>query len=67
MLVQSDCAQEILHNANKRQEETDADEIQKLLSDISKDCLELIFVTFCDKSESYKTRRWVIYTPCSDG
>ncbi|KAL5345570.1 hypothetical protein ACLOAV_009321 [Pseudogymnoascus australis] len=49
---------EFLHNANKRQEETDTDEIQKLLSDISKDCLELIFVTFCDKSESYKTRRW---------
>ncbi|OBT77854.1 hypothetical protein VF21_03280 [Pseudogymnoascus sp. 05NY08] len=48
---------ESLHNANKNQEATD--DIQKSLSDISKDCLELIFVTFCDKSESYKTRRWV--------
>ncbi|OBT53722.1 hypothetical protein VE04_05442 [Pseudogymnoascus sp. 24MN13] len=48
---------EFLHNANKKQEA--ADDIQKSLSDISKDCLELIFVTFCDKSESYKTRRWV--------
>ncbi|KFY15339.1 hypothetical protein V492_02054 [Pseudogymnoascus sp. VKM F-4246] len=48
---------EFLHNANKKQEEID--DIQKLLSDIGKDCLELIFVTFCDKSESYKTRRWL--------
>ncbi|OBT70100.1 hypothetical protein VE03_00409 [Pseudogymnoascus sp. 23342-1-I1] len=49
---------EFLHNGNKRQEATGTDEIQKSLSDVSKDCLELIFVTFCDKSESYKTRRW---------
>ncbi|KFY45151.1 hypothetical protein V494_01118 [Pseudogymnoascus sp. VKM F-4513 (FW-928)] len=48
---------EFLHNANKKQEETD--DIQKLLSDIGKDCLELIFVTFCNKGEPYKTRRWL--------
>jgi hypothetical protein len=49
--------QEFLHNGNNKEEETS--EIQKSLSDVSKECLELIYVTFCDKSESYTTRRWV--------
>lgn len=61
MLVHSDCTQKFLHNGNKKEEEKD--ETHKSLSDVGKDCLELIFVTFCDKSESYKTRRWVICTP----
>jgi hypothetical protein len=65
MVVHSDCVQEFLHNANKKQEATN--DIQRSLSDISKDCLELIFITFCDRSESYKTRRWVIYAPCMEG
>lgn len=54
-----------LRNQNKKQEATD--EIYESLSDVGKDCLELIFVTFCDKSESYATRRWVIYTQCTEG
>ena len=47
-----------LRNQNKKLEATD--ENYESLSDVGKDCLELIFGTFCDKSESYKTRRWVI-------
>ncbi|KFY65210.1 hypothetical protein V497_01469 [Pseudogymnoascus sp. VKM F-4516 (FW-969)] len=47
---------EFLHNGNNKEEEST--EIQKSLSDVSKECLELIYTTFCDKGESYTTRRW---------
>ncbi|KFY21160.1 hypothetical protein V491_03114 [Pseudogymnoascus sp. VKM F-3775] len=47
---------EFLHNANNKQEE--GDDIDKSLHDIGKDCLDLIFAAFCNKSESYKMRRW---------
>src|SRR5690349_2240917 len=53
----ADCAQSFIHNENKKLEAKN--EIQRALSDVGKDCLELIFVSFCDKNEAYKTRRWV--------
>jgi hypothetical protein len=56
--VHADCVESFLHNENQKQEAKD--EIQRALSGVGKDCLELIFVSFCDKGETYKTRRWVI-------
>lgn len=63
--MHSDRAKEFLHNANNKQEE--GDDIDKSLHDIGKDCLDLIFAAFCNKSESYKMRRWVIHTSCVEG